>query len=103
VNEKIKSAYELAMENLAKKDPSSAPKSLTDEQKAAIEKIRNNYKAKIAERQIMLKSKLAELPSATSVDSFHVKKQELEEKHHTAVKVLELEMERQVKKIRDIS
>jgi hypothetical protein len=53
----MKSAYELAMERLAKSDPSaSAP--LTPEQKARLAEIDRVYKGKLAEREIFLKQQL---------------------------------------------
>lgn len=53
----MKSAYELAMERLAKSDPESA-KPLTAEQKDRLAEIDRVYKGKIAEREIFLKQKL---------------------------------------------
>lgn len=47
----MKSAYELAMERLAKSDPQAA---LTDEQKAEIASVDARFKAKIAEREVFL-------------------------------------------------
>jgi hypothetical protein len=44
----MKSAYELAMERLAKSDPSAGP--LTAEQKAKLAEIDKVYKGKLAER-----------------------------------------------------
>ena len=58
----MKSAYELAMERLAKSDP-SADKPLTAEQKARLAEIDTIYKGKIAEREIFLKQKLDEAMS----------------------------------------
>jgi hypothetical protein len=53
----MKSAYELAMERLAKSDPSaSAP--LTPEQKSRLAEIDRVYKGKLAEREIFLKQQL---------------------------------------------
>ena len=50
-----KSAVELAMERLRKKDADMGIEqlTLTDEQKAAIAEIRNFYQAKIAEQKIL--------------------------------------------------
>ena len=61
MGEKLKSAYELAMERLARKDrespsASTAPGKLTAAQKAKIAAIRTEYKAKLAEREILYKS-----------------------------------------------
>jgi hypothetical protein len=52
----MKSAYELAMERLAKSDPSAAP--LTAEQKSRLAEIDRVYQGKIAEREIFLKQQL---------------------------------------------
>ena len=49
----MKSAYELAMERLAKSDPSAGP--LTAGQKAQLAEIDRVYKGKWAEREIFLK------------------------------------------------
>ena len=55
----MKSAYELAMERLAKEDP-NANKTLSDEQKKELAAIDEKFKAKFAEREIFLKQKLEE-------------------------------------------
>ncbi len=53
----MKSAYELAMERLAKSDP-SAGKALTAEQKGRLAEIDRIYQGKLAEREIFLKKQL---------------------------------------------
>ncbi len=53
----MKSAYELAMERLAKSDP-DAGKPLSAEKKARLADIDTVYKGKIAEREIFLKQQL---------------------------------------------
>ena len=57
----MKTAYELAMERLKKKDADDGIEStpVTDAQKAQIAEIRNFYEAKLAEAQVMHQSKLA--------------------------------------------
>ncbi len=55
----MKSAYELAMERLAKSDPDGGVK-LTPEKKARLAEIDLVYKGKIAEREIFLKKRLDE-------------------------------------------
>jgi hypothetical protein len=55
----MKSAYELAMERLAKSDPDSG-KPLSAEQKTRLADIDLVYKGKIAEREIFLKKQLNE-------------------------------------------
>jgi cysteinyl-tRNA synthetase len=52
----MKSAYELAMERLAKSDGASRP--LTAEQKQRLAEIDRVYQGKIAEREIFLKQQL---------------------------------------------
>ena len=54
-----KSAYELAMERLRRKDAEAGveERALTDEQKAEIAEIRRVYSAKVAEAEILHKSK----------------------------------------------
>lgn len=56
----LKSAYELAMERLNKRDAESGVSHhpLTDDQKAAIADIRNVYQAKIAELEVLHQSQL---------------------------------------------
>lgn len=53
----MKSAYELAMERLAKSDP-NADKPLTGEQKQRLAEIDRVYQGKLAEREIFLKKQL---------------------------------------------
>ena len=55
MNDAPKSAYELAMERLKKKDAEAGivEQKLTDEQKAAIGEARSVYEARVAERQIL--------------------------------------------------
>lgn len=55
----MKSAYELAMERLNKKDP-SASRPLTDEMKKKLAEIDSVYRAKIAEKEIALKPAIEE-------------------------------------------
>ena len=63
----MKSAYELAMERLAKSDP-EAGKPLTPEQKARLAEIDLVYKGKLAEREIFLKKRLDETLAAGNAD-----------------------------------
>lgn len=55
-----KSAYELAMERLQKKDQEEGVENrpLTEEQRAAIAEIRKTYEARFAEREILHRSAL---------------------------------------------
>jgi hypothetical protein len=59
-DEAPKSAYEIAMARLRKKDKDEGvlEQKVTDEQKAAIGELRRVYEAKLAEREILHRSKL---------------------------------------------
>ena len=57
----MKSAYELAMERLAKDAPIV---SLTDDQKKELAEIDSTYRAKIAEKEVFLKDQIGEAQSA---------------------------------------
>ncbi len=62
----MKSAYELAMERLAKADPSARP--LTAEQKARLAEIDRVYQGRTAEREIFLQQQLAAALGAHKFD-----------------------------------
>lgn len=57
----MKSAYELAMERLERESPS---KQLTDPQKAEIAEIESTCRARIAERELLLKDQIAKAQAA---------------------------------------
>ena len=60
-DDKLKSAYELAMERFQKKDAEAGVVSqpLTDDQKAAVAEVRSQYQAKIAELEILHRGEMA--------------------------------------------
>jgi hypothetical protein len=60
-DDKLKSAYELAMERFQKKDAEAGVVSrpVTDAQKAAIAELRSQYQAKIAELEILHRGDMA--------------------------------------------
>jgi hypothetical protein len=62
----MKSAFELAMERLRKKDAEEGVNTqpLTDQQKAAIAEVRSVYDAKIAEQDILQQSAMKNLMGA---------------------------------------
>ncbi len=71
----MKSAYELAMERLAKSEP-QAGRPLRPEQKARLAEIDAIYKGKIAEREIFLKQQLdAALAEGNYEESEKIRKQ----------------------------
>jgi hypothetical protein len=71
----MKSAYELAMERLAKSDPASG-KPVTAAQKTRLAEIDRVYQGKLAEREIFLKKQLDEAWAAQKADDVEkIKKQ----------------------------
>lgn len=74
-DEAPKSAYELAMERLRKKDQEAGIKErpLSDKQRAAIAELKRVYEAKLAEREILHRSALAK---ALDAESFETLEQE---------------------------
>ena len=72
----MKSAYELAMERLAKSDP-DAGRPLTAEQKGRLAELDRVYKGKLAEREIFLKKQLDEALAAQKHDDAEKIRQQL--------------------------
>jgi hypothetical protein len=89
----MKSAYELAMERLAKSDP-SANKPLTAEQKNRLAEIDRVYQGKLAEREIFLKKQLDEAFADQKADEVAKIKQQI------ASEKARLEEEREAEKER---
>jgi hypothetical protein len=65
----MKSAYELAMERLAKSDPDGG-RPLTAEQKTRLAEIDRVYQGKIAEREIFLKKQLNDALAAQNAEEY---------------------------------
>lgn len=90
-----KSAYELAMERLRRKDAESGveERAFSDEQKAEIAEIKRVYAAKIAEAEILHKSKLMATfePEARAL---------LEQGHRRDLERLRDEQERKLQRVR---
>ena len=72
----MKSAYELAMERLAKSDPSESTP-LTAEQKSRLADVDRVYKGKLAEREIFLKKQLDDALAAQKFEDAGKIKQQL--------------------------
>lgn len=72
----MKSAYELAMERLAKSDP-GAGKPLTSEQKSRLAEIDRVYQGKLAEREIFLKKQLNDVLADGKADEAEKVRQQL--------------------------
>ena len=94
-DEAPKSAYELAMERLRRKDVESGieERSVSEEQKAEIAEIRRVYAAKMAEIEILHKSKLLSVfePEERAL---------LEQGHRRDIERLRDEQERKLQKVR---
>ncbi len=90
-----KSAYELAMERLRKKDAEAGfdARPLTDEQKAAIAEVRRFYEAQLAQREVMHRSALAKLNDPDQIDDLR------EEYHHDRERLIS-ERDRKIERIR---
>jgi len=90
-----KSALELAMERLKKKDADEgvSERSLSDDQKNEIAEIRKAYAAKLAQEEILFKSKMAGVFE-------HEARQTLQDNYRRDVERLNHERDRKVEKIR---
>lgn len=91
----MKSAYELAMERLARSEP--APTPLSEEQKAALAAIEERYRAKIAEREVFL----ADLIAKAAAQGNYGEVQELETQKTREIAGLREECEREKEKLRE--
>lgn len=89
----MKSAYELAMERLEKSAPSVQ---LTDEQKAQLAEIESTYRARIAEKELFLQSKIDEAGLKGSFAEF----EELEKQLTSEIKRLREDCEEKKEKLR---
>ena len=90
-----KSALELAMERLKKKDADEgvSERSLSDDQKNEIAEIRKAYAAKLAQEEILFKSKMAGVFE-------HEARQTLQDNYRRDVERLNHERDRKIEKIR---
>ncbi len=89
---RMKSAYELAMERLAKSEPSAGP--LTAEQKGRLAEIDRVYKGKWAEREIFLKKQLDEALSDQKLEEAEKIRQQLGQERARLDEEREAEKER---------
>ena len=95
-DEAPKSAVELAMERLNKKNAHEgvSDRPLTDNQKNEIAEVRNAYAAKLAQEEILFKSKLAGVFE-------HDARQALQDNYRRDVERLNHERDRKIEKIRN--
>lgn len=94
MDEAPKSALELAMERLRKKDAAEGVEegALTDDQKNEIAEVRKTYGAKLAQEEILFKSKTAYIDPES--------RRLLEENYRRDVERLNHERDRKIEKIR---
>jgi hypothetical protein len=95
-DDKPKSAVELAMERLRKKDADSgvAERPTTDEQKAGIAEARSLHASKVAELEILHRSKVARLFDPAE-------RGQAEDAYHRDLTRLHDDLERKIAKIRN--
>jgi len=93
-----KSAYELAMERLRKKDAEAGVehRPLNDEQRAAIAEIRSTYQARIAEREILFRSERSKATDPAALE-------EAEQNYRRDRDRMARERDAKVEKVRDES
>jgi hypothetical protein len=94
-DEAPKSALELAMERLKKKDADEgiSDRPLTGDQKNEIAEIRKTYAAKLAQEEILFKSKVAAVFE-------HEARQALQDNYRRDVERLTHERDRKIEKVR---
>ena len=88
----MKSAYELAMERLAKSEPATRP--LSTEQKTRLAEIDRVYQGKLAEREIFLKKQLNEAWTAQKPEEVEKIQQQLANERARLAEEREEEKER---------
>jgi hypothetical protein len=89
----MKSSYELAMERLNKSSPMAK---LTDSQKKEIAELDSKYAARIAERELFLKGKIAEAISGGDIGAVEA----LEKQLSSERKALQIELEEKKEAVR---
>ena len=96
----MKSALELAMQrlNMRQKDEPSTP--LTDEQRREIHDLRQQYNAKIAEKDIMMQSEIRQLIQRQPPHEVATAARALQESFQEAKKALQQELETKIAAVR---
>ena len=89
----MKSAYELAMERLSKTSPAVK---LTEKQKKQMAELDSKYQAKVAEREIGLKSEIAKAAAQGDYESI----EKLEQQLTAERKKLQVELEEKKEQVR---
>lgn len=89
----MKSAYELAMERLAKGQPINT---LTDDQKKQLAEIDSQFKARIAEKELFLKGEIVKAQSAGKLEEI----EGIEKQLRTEIRRLQEDCETKKEKLR---
>ena len=89
----MKSAYELAMERLAKGQPTIK---LNDEQKKQLAEVDSTFKARIAEKELFLKGEIQKAQAAAKFDEV----ESVEKQLATEIKRLQEDCEAKKEKLR---
>jgi len=93
----LKSAWELSLERSEKLVPElKNKKKITKKQKAKISDIRKEYKAKIADKDVMLQDKLRKLHDRIPPDEIQHVMEELQREFAEEKKAFEEEMEKEI-------
>jgi hypothetical protein len=95
----MKSALELAMQKLHKRQEEPATP-LTDEQRHEIRELRQQYNAKIAEKEIMMQSEIRQLVQRRPPQEVAVAARELQENFQQTRKALQQELETKIAAVR---
>ncbi len=96
----MKSAVELAMEKIGKRQDEESSTPLTDEQRQAIGELRKQYDAKIAEKEIMMQSEMRRLPERYPPPEIGAKARELQQQLQETKTTLRQELADKVVAIR---
>ncbi|CCQ91357.1 hypothetical protein NITGR_640004 [Nitrospina gracilis 3/211] len=98
----LKSAWELSLEKSDKMVPGlKNKKKLTDKQKQEIDAIRKEYKARIADKEVMLQHQLDRLSERTRPEELYTASEELKREFAAEKERLEKEMEQKVEAIHE--
>ena len=98
----LKSAWELSLERSEKLVPElKNKKEITDEQKNKISDIRMEYKAKIADKDVMLQDKLRKLHDRIPPGEIQHVTVELQKEFAEEKKAYEVKMEKEIESIRN--
>lgn len=96
----MKSAVELAMEKLGKRQSQEPSESLTDEQRQKIGDLRKEYEAKIAEKEIMHQTEMQKLVQRHHPSEVPGKAQELQRQLQETKAALRQELEEKIAAVR---